>query len=146
MPYVKPLHLDSTYLRLRNDASIEPLPVDDTFWERLTSGRYGSFHHEYLVTSYTFDADWTTWEMHPKGDEIVCLLSGSVTLLLDRNGEAGEVRLNVPGAYAVVPAGTWHTAKVEAPSRMLFVTAGEDTRTRPITEGDGRSGTEEPVR
>ena len=58
-----PFNLATTYLRLRNDASIEPLPE--------------------------------------------------------------------PGAYVLVPRGTWHTAKTSTRCRMLFVTAGEGTEHRP---------------
>ena len=32
----------------------------------------------------------------------------------------------------VVPKGVWHTAKVLAPSRMLFVTMGAGTQHRPV--------------
>ena len=52
------LNLESTFLRLRNDATVEPLSVDDTFWERLMGGKLGDFHHEYLVITTSFDADW----------------------------------------------------------------------------------------
>jgi hypothetical protein len=51
--------IQSTYLRLRPDSSIEQLPVDDRFWPRLMAGELGNFHHEYLVTSYTFSRE--TW-------------------------------------------------------------------------------------
>ena len=47
-----PFNLTSTYLRLSNDTSIEPLHVNDGFWPRLMSGQLGTFHHEYLVTTF----------------------------------------------------------------------------------------------
>lgn len=127
------LNLSSTYLRLRNDASVEPLPVDDTFWPSIMEGKLGTFHHEYLVTFYTFDADWTSWEMHPNGDEIVCLISGSVEFILEIDGDNKIVALNETASYVIVPKGTWHTAKVKSPSRMLFITAGEGTQHRELT-------------
>jgi mannose-6-phosphate isomerase-like protein (cupin superfamily) len=130
MPDTRPFSLSSTYLRLRSDASVEPLPVDATFWQRLTTGQLGTFHHEYLVTSHAFDTDWSTWEMHPKGDEIVCLLSGAVTFILEREGGNQAIDLTESGAYVIVPKGTWHTAKARAASRMLFITAGEGTQHR----------------
>ena len=77
--------LCSTFARLRSDASIEPLSVDAAFWARLSSGELGSFRNEFLVASHKLTADWSTWEMHPNGDEIVCLLSGSATFLLELN-------------------------------------------------------------
>jgi quercetin dioxygenase-like cupin family protein len=132
MPDTKPFSLSSTYLRLRSDASVEPLPVDTTFWQRLATGQLGTFHHEYLVTSHAFDTDWSMWEMHPKGDEIVCLLSGSVTFILEREGGHQAIDLDESGAYVIVPKGTWHTARARAASRMLFITAGEGTQHRAI--------------
>ena len=41
------------------------------------------------------------------------------------------VELREPGAFVVVPRGTWHTATVHAPSAGLFITAGEGTQHRP---------------
>lgn len=126
----RPYDLASTFLRLRPDASIEPLPVDETFWPRLMAGELGDFHNEYLVTSYTFEADWPNWEMHPNGDEIVCLIEGAVTFVLERAGERRTIELAKSGSYVVVPSGTWHTAKVRTSARMLFITAGEGTQHR----------------
>lgn len=124
--------LQSTYVRLRPDCSIERLPVDETFWPRLIGGELGDFRNEYLVTSHTHEADWPNWEMHPNGDEIVALISGAVTLILEGpGGQHDEVELNLPGSYAFVPRGTWHTARVKKPATMLFITAGEGTRHRP---------------
>jgi hypothetical protein len=81
-----PFDLATTCLRLRNDASIEPLPVNDDFWPRIMSGALGTFHHEYLVTMHGFDSDWPNWEAHPNGDEVVCLLEGRVTMVLELEG------------------------------------------------------------
>ncbi|HEU4602319.1 MAG TPA: hypothetical protein VFS24_10140, partial [Steroidobacteraceae bacterium] len=119
-----PANLESTYLRLRNDATVEKLTVDESFWERISTGKLGSFHHEYLVTAYRFDADWKSWEMHPNGDEIVCLISGAVRFVLETESGNQITKLNQAGQFAFVPKGTWHTAKVDAPSHMLFITAG----------------------
>jgi mannose-6-phosphate isomerase-like protein (cupin superfamily) len=125
-------NIQSTYLRLRPDCSIEPLPFDATFWPRLISGALGSFHHEYLVTSYTCSSDWPSWEIHPNGDEIVCLMSGRATMVLEApDGNHTMIELQQPGSYAFIPRGTWHTAKIHAESAMLFITAGEGTRNRP---------------
>ena len=40
------------------------------------------------------------------------------------------VRLSEPGAFVIVPRGTWHTAKVNVPTTMLFVTPGQGTENR----------------
>ena len=129
---MKPFNLTSTYLRLRSDTSIESLPVDKTFWDRLTTGQLGQFHHEYLVSSHTVDSDWSVWELHPNGDEVVCLLSGKVTLIFEHEDGDLAVELVEPGSFVVVPKGTWHTAKVHERAAMLFITAGENTQHRAV--------------
>ena len=130
-PSPGPYDFATTYARLRSDTSIEPLPVNAEFWPRLMSGALGTFHHEYLVTTFAYGADWPNWEMHPNGDEIVCLLEGRVTFVLERGGREDRIELAAAGAYVLVPRGTWHTAKTSTPSRMLFIIAGEGTQHRP---------------
>jgi mannose-6-phosphate isomerase-like protein (cupin superfamily) len=124
-------HLSATFLRLRPDSSIERLPVEG-FWPKLMQGELGDFHHEYLVTSSEHDGDWQGWEMHPNGDEIVCLLAGSATLILEApDGSRCELQLTEPGSFAFVPRGSWHTAKIAATARFFLITAGEGTMHRP---------------
>jgi mannose-6-phosphate isomerase-like protein (cupin superfamily) len=125
-----PPNLTSTYLRLRTDASMEPLPVDDEFWRRIGSGELGSFHNEYLVTMHTIDVDFPIWEMHPMGEEVICLLAGKMTITLDIDGEQSRHLLDAPGTFILVPRGAWHTATVHAPVKALFITAGEGTQHR----------------
>ena len=131
MPQSGSLDFASTFLLLRPDAAVEPLTVDSTFWQRLMSGKLGDFHNEFLVASSECKADWPMWEMHPNGDEIVCLLSGAVTFLLEQADGTREVELSESGSYVLVPKGTWHTARTRIPSRMLFITPGEGTQHRP---------------
>ncbi len=92
--------------------------------------RYGEFKNHLLVSSYLIAEDWPTWEMHPHGDETVCLLSGSVEFLLRTGDGESRVSLNIPGTFVIVPAGTWHTAKVCTLARMMFITPGEGTENR----------------
>lgn len=128
-----PYNLSSTYLRLRPDSSIERLPAGADFWTRLAGGQLGDFRNEFLVTSAEYQGDWPSWEIHPMGDEIVALLVGAARLILEApDGSRSELALAGPGSYAFVPRGHWHTAKVSEPTRMLFITAGEGTRTRPV--------------
>lgn len=123
-----PYNIHSTFLRLRSDVSVEPLAVDGDFWPKLTRGEFGDFRNEFLVTSHAFDRDWPNWEMHPNGDEIVCLLNGVATFILELEGNSRAIELRESGDYLIVPRGVWHTARVGEPSRMLFITAGEGTQ------------------
>lgn len=83
-----------------------------------------------LVSMHTFDKPWGMWEMHPEGDEVVVCVSGSITLIQLVDGRKISIELS-PGEYAVNPAGTWHTAEVNAPATGLFITAGIGTENRP---------------
>ncbi|MGZ8273042.1 MAG: cupin domain-containing protein [Burkholderiaceae bacterium] len=84
----------------------------------------------WLVSEFSFDADWPTWEMHPDADEFVYLLSGEAELLLETASGIERVRLS-DRAAVIVPRGVWHTAEVRKPSRMLHLTMGRDTQNRP---------------
>jgi mannose-6-phosphate isomerase-like protein (cupin superfamily) len=130
MPQTGPFNLASTFLRLRPDASVEPLPVDASFWQNLSTGKLGDFRNEYLVTLHSYDRDWPMWEMHPNGDEIVCLISGATTFILDLPGGQKRVELTEAGSYVIVPKGTWHTSRVDGRCCVLFITAGEGTEHR----------------
>jgi mannose-6-phosphate isomerase-like protein (cupin superfamily) len=127
-----PYDLSGTFLRLRPDASVEPLPVGDDFWQRIMTGKLGTFHDEYLVTTFSYDRDWPNWEKHPNGDEIVMLLDGSATMVLEIDGHERLVELTGSCSYVVVPRGTWHTSRTRAACRMLFITAGEGTEHRAV--------------
>jgi len=125
------LHLASTFAVLDRDYRATPVAVTPEIFEELEA-RFDGFRNRLLVSSWTFDADWPTWEMHPAGDEIVCLVSGDVTFVLERDGGHTSVRLHEPGAYVVVPKGTWHTARTRVATTMIFLTPGEGTRNRPV--------------
>jgi oxalate decarboxylase/phosphoglucose isomerase-like protein (cupin superfamily) len=59
------------------------------------------------------------------------LLSGAATLLLEAPDGERAVRLLEPGDYVLVPANTWHTARTEVPTTMLFLTPGAGTEHKP---------------
>ena len=84
-----------------------------------------------LVSLFRFEEPWTSWEMHPSGDEVVCCLQGKMTLhqvLADGSTKAFDLG---PGEYAVNPPGAWHTADADGPVVALFITAGKGTTHRP---------------
>lgn len=120
--------LESTYLSLDGHGAVASHPVGPDFWA--TIGGNQSLLST-LVTVSTGDADWTTWEMHPQGAEILVLLEGRLTIVLD-DGTGEQRHPMAPGATLVVPAGTWHRALIAEPTRMLFVTYGAGTTHRPI--------------
>lgn len=124
-----PRNLESTYVVMDRQLDASTVDVTETIWSDLAAN-FDNFAGRTLIASFSFVEDWPTWEVHPHGDEVVCLVSGDVDMILD--GEDGEerVRLTEPGAFVVVPKGSWHTAKVHAPTTMIFVTPGEGTENR----------------
>ncbi len=53
-------------------------------------------------------------------------------MILKKDGEESSVELLGPGAFVIVPRGIWHTAKINEPTSMMFVTPGEGTINEPI--------------
>jgi len=121
--------VSETYVALGAEGTARPLAVGPTFWQDLAAGRFGAFDR--LVAHGGYEADWAHWEMHPQGEEFVMLIEGEVEMLLERDGENSSEHLTQSGAYVLIPRGTWHTARVHRPSRMLFITAGAGTQHRP---------------
>lgn len=127
---IDPFSISSTYVVLGGNGDAIPVAVSDRFFENLEF-KFGDFKGKRLISHFTFDQDWETWEMHPVGEEFVCLLSGQIDLILEQAGVESTVNLSAPGSYVLVPRSTWHTARVHTPSSVLFITPGEGTQNRP---------------
>ncbi|MBD3886999.1 cupin [Phormidium tenue FACHB-886] len=126
-------NINSTYVVLDDAGNAIPVAVGDRFYEKLEQ-QFGDFKGKRLISHYTFEQNWDSWEMHPAGEEFVCLLSGQVDFVLEQEGGEEIVSLSVPGHYILVPRGVWHTAKVYIPSSVLFITPGEGTQSRPLSQ------------
>lgn len=122
-------NLRTTYVVLDPALGAHEVTVTDTIYQQLDE-RFDGFAGHSLVAMHSFDGDWPTWEMHPRGDEVVCLLSGRAEMRLREDGRERSVLLDAPGAFVVVPRGTWHTARIGEPTSMLFITPGEGTENR----------------
>jgi len=83
-----------------------------------------------LVATFACDADWPHWEMHPHGEEVLVLLAGTMTMVLDDGGKEARVKLTA-GRGCIVPRGVWHRAEVSEPGRLLGITYGRGTTHRP---------------
>ncbi len=118
-----------TYVHLSDGPDARLVEVGPAFWQKLETRR--DLQGGRLVSAYRFTEDWTSWERHPAGDELVFQLSGAMDFVLD--DARGERTVALRGrAAVVVPRGVWHTARVLAPSEALFVTRGEGTEHRPL--------------
>lgn len=132
------IDLLKNYLLLEPDGTAVLLPGGGDFWRQLMSGEatdsgirrlMGSAKGR-LLSALSMGADWTNWEMHPAGDEILLMLEGKATFVLELSDQLREIALSA-GRLLVIPKGVWHTAKVREPARLLAITTGSGTQHRP---------------
>jgi mannose-6-phosphate isomerase-like protein (cupin superfamily) len=120
----------ATYVSLAPSGAASTIEVTPDFWATidarsdLADGR--------LVAAHESNEDWPHWEMHPHGEEVLVLLSGRMTLVLETpDGQTRETRIDLlEGRAFVVPRGMWHRAVVEVPSKLLSITYGRGTEHR----------------
>ena len=122
-------NLASTFMVIGPDLSCTQAPVTPALYEELDS-KFNGFKSCLLVAEYSFSEDWPTWEIHPHGDELLYLLAGECLLHLLVGGVEEVIQFTGVGSFIKVPKGTWHTAKVKNPCRILFITPGEATENR----------------
>lgn len=127
----KSLFTHPIHLGLGAKAIAQPEFTGFEWYEAYSQRNAGDGAEGRLVSLWKFEEPWTSWEMHPNGDEVVCCLEGSMTLhqqLADGSERTVTLRW---GDYAINPPGAWHTADCEGPVTALFITAGEGTQHRP---------------
>ncbi len=127
-------HLSSNPVHLGLGALVVPQPEftgDPSWYEGYGIRTSGDGKDGRLVSMHTFTESWTTWEMHPVGEELVLCTSGSITLVQELDGEHVRGTISA-GEYAINPAGVWHTAEVDSPATAVFITAGLGTEMRPV--------------
>jgi hypothetical protein len=120
----------ATFVHLPDGPAATLLELTPSFWQELESR--ADLHGGRLISAYRFSEDWTSWERHPAGDELVFQLSGAMDFVLEDGGAERSVPLRGRAAL-VVPRGAWHTVRVLEPSEALFVTRGAGTEHRPLT-------------
>ena len=128
----------NNYLLLEPEGEVLVLPGGGEFWSQLMSGQatdpgirrlLGSAHGR-LLSALLMATDWKNWEMHPAGDEVLFMLEGKATFVLELPDGLREIPFTA-GRVLVIPKGVWHTAKISAPARLLALTAGQGTQHRP---------------
>ena len=123
--------LDRTYIHLEDGPAAARVEVGDDFWATIDQRTEMNDGRMMMAFRFNSPADWAHWEMHPAGDEIVCLVSGALDLVLDDGAAERIVELR-NGAACVIPQGVWHRGIVREPSRALFITRGAGTQHRPV--------------
>jgi mannose-6-phosphate isomerase-like protein (cupin superfamily) len=70
-------------------------------------------------------------ERHLDGDELLYLISGNATVLLER--PEGEERIELAaGSACVVPRALWHRVIPRGETTLLYATPGPNTERRPL--------------
>lgn len=124
-------NIQKDFVVLSPDMNATPVANTPEVYERLDI-EFENFKGHELISCLTFTENWPSWETHPNGDEVVVLLSGSVTFILEVEGIHKQVQLSKVGEFVIVPKGTWHTAHIVEKAQMLFITPGEGTQNKYI--------------
>ncbi len=74
-------------------------------------------------------------ETHPDGDELLFLISGRLTVVLEDQDPPRHVELT-PGRAVVVPRGVWHRILLAEPCQLLHITPGPGGEHRPPAPRD----------
>lgn len=125
--------LDGNFIHLGLGATAVPQPeFSGMEWYEGYVERHGSDGAEgRLVSQHTFTEGWPSWEMHPKGAEVVICTDGAMELTQEFPDGRRETIALAAGEYAINPPGVWHIADIEDHATAIFITAGEDTKHRP---------------
>jgi mannose-6-phosphate isomerase-like protein (cupin superfamily) len=113
-------------------ARVDRLPEFDgsmEWYERYGAGVADDGAEGRLVAIHHFSEPWSSWEVHPHGEELVVCLTGRIILHQEVGSEVRQVVLEA-GQAVVNPPGVWHTADVDGPASVLFITAGLGTENR----------------
>jgi mannose-6-phosphate isomerase-like protein (cupin superfamily) len=121
--------LDATYVQLRDGGGATQLEAGNDFWARLPD-RPELAEGRLLWTSSQV-RDSASWEMHPKGEEVLYLLSGAIDLAVLAGDSERTVTLR-PNSACVVPRGVWHRFIVHKPASILAITPSLGTQRRPV--------------
>jgi mannose-6-phosphate isomerase-like protein (cupin superfamily) len=75
-------------------------------------------------------------EMHPDGDELLYLVSGSLDLIVEEGGTDEHVGTETrtrfeAGTAVMVPKGLWHRVEINEPCQLVHVTPGPGDGHRP---------------
>jgi mannose-6-phosphate isomerase-like protein (cupin superfamily) len=70
-------------------------------------------------------------ERHPDGDELLYLIAGNATVVIEHPEGEERVALEA-GDACIVPRGLWHRVLFDAPVRLLYATPGPNKEWRPL--------------
>ena len=119
----------ATFVHLHAGGNATTAPRTPTYWRDLVAGEsdrvVGAARGRTAADFHPGEC-----EMHPHGDEVLCLLNGALDVVLEELGSDRTVPL-AAGQVFVVPRGVWHRLVLREPADLLFVTPPHGTRLRP---------------
>jgi mannose-6-phosphate isomerase-like protein (cupin superfamily) len=127
--------LAGTRIQLSDSPRLRPVRADATFWARVQRDK--ALRAGRLVGVHAFrnddDVHSSRWERHPKGDELLGLISGRVEVVLQES--RGERRIPLePFDGFIVPQGAWHRLEVKEPGVVVAVTQHTGTELREVDD------------
>jgi mannose-6-phosphate isomerase-like protein (cupin superfamily) len=129
--------IKKTFVHLRDDGGAEKIPLTPAFWR----GDAGKFNRVIGLFEFKSSRDLhaSMQEMHPEGDEVLLLLSGSIDVVVETGGEEDSTALEA-GQFAIVPRGAWHRLVMRKPGQLVFINSRIGMQSRPAkTSRDSRS-------
>ncbi|MCP5366363.1 MAG: hypothetical protein H6907_00560 [Hyphomicrobiales bacterium] len=122
--------LKRTYIHLLPGTGAARIPVDDAFWAEIATRT--ELYDGRLVVLSRYAADWTHWERHPAGEEVLFLLDGAVDMVVEQADGGTRVIALRGRAACIMPRGLWHRGIVHEPGDVLHITPGAGTEHRPL--------------
>ena len=120
--------LEDMRIHVPNGPALEQLPADAALWRRLATEDELRLLAVHAVRTAE-DVHAGKWERHPNGDELLCLCSGRVDLVLDEPDGPRVIALE-PLTGAIIPKGTWHRLMVVEPAVLVTMAIYKDTQLR----------------
>ena len=122
------LDLAGHCIYLAQDGALRPYARTAEFFRR--SGESAELADGHVIALFDVrtprDVHYPVWEMHPKGDELLLLLSGCLTVEYLDAAETPTAVLR-PRSAIVVPAGIWHRLIVNEASALIAITPRHGT-------------------
>ncbi len=125
-----PIHLSGIHQDADPAVVLETFKFDQASFEQYIQRYCSDESPGRIVMIESSPADWTSWERHTEGEEIVVVLSGAGEFIQDIDGVHQRVPL-LAGTAIINPPGIWHTADITAPLTALYITPCPGTEHKP---------------
>lgn len=116
-----------TYVRLNDAGRAIATEGGDSYWSAVDPSTESG--HLVAVFEVPSGAEMG-WEIHPRGDEFLYLLSGAMEVVIREDGQRDRTIRLSPGRGCIVPQDCWHRQIVSLSSELLAITPTHGTAHR----------------